>query len=457
MYDLHLAALDILERTGVAVLHGEARNLLSDAGAVVEEQRVRIPSHLVEDAIRSAPKRITVADRSGEKRLFVDMRNVYFSPVVANSRYYDPRNRKIRPFVRRDLPETITVADHLKNMDLQGMGTIVTDLPGRISGRVVFKEILIHSTKPIYFEALNVASLKSCIEMAAVVRGGMDELRKNPYIIHYSEPVSPLNLTEEGVSKILMCADYGIPVIYIPMPMLGQSAPATFAGILAQNIAEVFAGLVIVQLRQRGAAFMFGGIPSMLDMKTALYSYGAAELNLLCAALTEISHYYSLPMFGTAGCSDAKITDEQAAVELSMSILMSALSGANLVHDIGLIGGGLTVSSEAFVLCDEIIQMVDHMLRPIEINMDTLALDLIDQVGPGGSFIETEHTLHHFRQCWYSELFDRGTYNEWEKAGSMTLSDRLNKKVLHILEHYQAEPLLKEMIDELDAIEKSWR
>jgi trimethylamine--corrinoid protein Co-methyltransferase len=149
--------------------------------------------------------------------------------------------------------------------------------------------------------------------------------------------------------------------------------------------------------------------------------------------------------------------DEQAAVELSMSCLMSALSGANLVHDIGLIGGGLIVSTEAFVLCDEIIEMVRHMLIPVDINADTLALDLIDRVGPGGTFLTHEHTMVNFRRCWYSGLFDRGTYDDWKGSGSLKLSDRLNLKVLEILKHHQAKPLPLEIIEELDAIEQSWQ
>ena len=454
--ELHRAALEILERTGVNVFHGEALELLGKAGAVVDGTTVKIPSSLVEESLRSAPKRIVLSDRNGENRLFLEGRNVYFSPVVTNQLYHDPYTRKIRESTRKDLSSSITVADYLSNMDILGMGTIVTDVPGRISGRVVFKEILKHSPKPFYFEALDPESLKACIEMASVVRGGTGSLRKNPYVIHYAEPISPLTLPEESVENLFICADCGVPVIYIPMPMAGQSAPATFAGTLAQNSAESLSGLVITQLKREGTPFLFGGIPSILDMKTGLYSYGAAELNLLVASMAEMSQYYGLPMFGTAGCTDSKTIDEHTAVEFSMSCLMSALSGANLVHDVGLMAGGMMVSPESFVLADEIIEMIRHMLKPIDINSETLALDLIDRVGPGGTFLAEEHTLHHFKECWYSDLFDRGTFDNWVSKGSQPLSDRINQKALEILENHKPEPLPDRTVKKLDDMEKSW-
>ena len=454
--ELHHAALEILERTGVAVNHAEARELLGSSGARIDKSNVRIPSCLVEEAIRSAPKRITIADRNGQRRIFLEGKNVYFGSTVASPNYIDPYTRLVRRFTRSDLEKTIAVSDHLANIRLIGMGTFISDVPIRLSGKVVFKEILKNSTKPIFFEALSLEDLKDCIEMATLVSGGPESLKRDPFIIHYSEQISPLIHTEEGVDKLLLCADCEIPLIYTPMPMLGQSAPATFAGILAQNTAEVLSGLVISQLRRKGAPFIFGGIPSILDMKTTLNSYGAAELDLLCAALTEVSHYYGLPMFGTAGCSDAKVVDEQTAVEVSISCLMSSLSGANLVHDVGLIGGGLTVSLETTVLADEVIEMIKHILRGIDINSETLALDLIDRVGPGGSFIAEDHTYRHFRECWYSDLFDRGTYERWETQGRMRLSDRINRRVIEILEQHESQPLPDKTASELDAMEESW-
>ncbi len=457
IYDLHLAALEILGRTGVAVKNSEARELLGDAGAFIDGERVRFPSFLIEDAIQSAPKRITIADRNGERKVYLEDKKTYFGSVSACPSYLDPYTSKARDFLRKDLPYSIAISDYLPNISLIGMGTVVTDVPIQISGRVVFKEILKNSVKPIFFEALDVQSLRDCIEMASIISGGIERLRQTPFIIHYSEQISPLTHTEEGLGKLLLCADLRIPLIYTPMPMLGQSAPMTFAGILAQNIAEVLSGLVISQLRCKGTPFIFGGIPSILDMRTTLYSFGAAELNLLCAALTEMSHYYGLPMYGTAGCSDSKHMDEQTAVEVGISCLMASLSGANLVHDVGLLGGATIVSPQAIVLANEVIDMIFHILRRIEVNDETLALDLIDRIGPGGTFIAEDHTLAHFRDCWYSDIFDRGTYDQWVRSGSSRLSDRINQKVLKILNEHRPEPLPDKILKELDTMERSWK
>lgn len=458
IYEIHLGALKILEKTGVIVENGEALEMLRGAGAFVEKKnQVRIPSFLIDEAIRSAPERISVYDRNGKRVLFLESTNSYFGSLASSAYYLDPVNRKVRKLERQDVRSIAILSDYLSNISFVAPGGIISDVPAENGAHIAFKEVVTHTTKPTHYHSIEYRQTKEILEMAAIVAGGYDNLRKNPFVLHYAEPISPLKHTDLGLKKLFLNIDYGIPIIYTPMVMAGGTGPATWAGTLAVNIAEVLSGLLIAQLRVKGAPFIFGGMPGILDMATLSYPFGAAEVNLLSAALAEISRYYQLPMFGTAGCGDGKIMDEQNAIEVSMSCLMSELSGANWIHDVGLIGGASIISPDTITMTDEVIEMVKHMVRSIDVNDETLALDIVDKVGPGGNFIGEEHTARHFREAWYPRYFDRGSLRDWEKRGKLTFGERVNQKTKEIMKTHVPESLPDDILKELDQLEKKWR
>ncbi|MHB9094245.1 MAG: trimethylamine methyltransferase family protein, partial [Eubacteriales bacterium] len=195
------------------------------------------------------------------------------------------------------------------------------------------------------------------------------------------------------------------------------------------------------------------GVFTIMDMQSTIFSYGAPEFHLLEAALADIAHYLNLPMFGTCGCSDSKVADEQAGIEAAMSILLMAQAGPNLNHDVGYIEYGSTASLEMLVICDEIIGMARRIVRGIEVNPETLAVDVIDQVGPGGHFLKTAHTRKFFKtETWYPTLIDRKIYANWKSDGSKTLTQRANEKVISILESYQPEQLSPDVKQKLRAV-----
>jgi trimethylamine--corrinoid protein Co-methyltransferase len=235
--------------------------------------------------------------------------------------------------------------------------------------------------------------------------------------------------------------------------MAGGTAPVSLAGTLAIGNAELLSGLVIAQLKRKGTPFIYGGTFTVMDMSTTIFSLGAPELSLLCGALADMAHYYKLPVFGAAGLTDAKVLDQQAGIEASMSCLLSALTGSNLVHDIGHMESGLAASYEMIVMCDEIVSMVKRVMKGVEVNDESLAVDLIDRVGPGGYFVAEEHTLRHFRaEQWRPQFLDRSNYYRWNKDGKLTLGDKLNRKVKKILNEYSPEPLDPELIKEIRRI-----
>jgi trimethylamine--corrinoid protein Co-methyltransferase len=207
------------------------------------------------------------------------------------------------------------------------------------------------------------------------------------------------------------------------------------------SLAEILSSLVIHQLKHRGAPFVFGAGLHHMDMGAAQICYASPEFQLTKSAIAELGRWYGLPTWGYAGCTDAKVMDEQAALEAMLSVLMAKLSGANLVHDVGYIESGLTTSFEMIVLTDELIAMTDHLMKGIEVNDDTLMLDEVDQVGPGGHFLDTEQTLARFRDFWYPGLLDRRRRPEWLAGGATTLGQRLNAKVKEMIKEHQPQPL----------------
>ncbi len=454
---LFLSALQIMEDTGVSVDHDEGFELLTGAGAKVgQDQRVHIPSYLVEDALASAPRRIAIYDRLGEKKMILENRNAYFCSQVDSTYFFDPYDGARRVCVRDDARMGAVLCDALPNIDMISFSAMFEDVPSDIAYLVGHKDTVMNSTKPVMHGMLDFAGLRALGELAAAVRGGWDELAQRPYYVHYAEPLSPLRHTHDGVSKLLFCAEHGIPVIYTPMTAGGSNSPVTAAGNLAALLAESLGGLVMAQLKRRGAPVIIGGVPTILDMSTMLISYGAPEMSLWSAALAELAQYLKLPVLSTAGCTDAVEFDQQAAAESALSCLMAALSGANLIHDVGFAEAANSASLELIVASDEFIGMIRKILEGVQVSPETLALDVIDQVGSDGNYLGEDHTFRHFKETWRPGLLNRGDYEQWQTAGEMLLGEKANHRVKEILETHEPDPISPELVAELDALEEKW-
>ncbi len=240
------------------------------------------------------------------------------------------------------------------------------------------------------------------------------------------------------------------------MTIGGVSAPVTGAGNLVACIAESLIGVVLAQQIRPGAPVLFGGVPTLIDMSSGMVSYGAPEMSLWSAALTEMAHYLKLPVFSTAGCTDAVIFDQQASVESAMSCLMAALSGANLIHDVGFTESSNSASLELIAATDEFIDYVGAMVKGIDVTEETLALEAIDQTGPGGMFLAEDHTIRNFKKNWFPSMMNRKKFDAWAAEGSLSFEEKANQKVRGILEGHQPEPLADDVAAELDKMEQSW-
>lgn len=452
--ELHLATLQILERTGVAFESEEALNLLSDAGADVSNpNRVKIPSYLVERALGTAPRTITVYSRDGEPAMVLDGQSgAHFGALADLQDILDPYTGKKRMCYLEDIAAVVRLCDALPNIKRVFTTLNNQTIPTAIADKVSLLQAILNTTKPIGCQINDVDSLREMIDLCSIVAGGEEQFRKKPFLMGSSEPVSPLIQGKEGLEKSLLCAEKGIPNCVYPMPMAGATTPATLPGAVAISNAEVISQLVVLQLKKPGAPVIIGSIPSIMDMKTTSFAFGAPELSFLLVALTELSHYYRLPIQGAIG-TDADKMGIQATTEITYQILFMSLSGTDLVHNAGLMYGAEIVSPELAVFSDEIIDMVNVMMRGMEINDETLPLDLIERLGPRSTFLSEEHTLKHFRQFWMPRIFDRSFGKE---GGVKDSAELLKRKTIEIMETHQPKPLPEDMVRELKKMEKTW-
>jgi trimethylamine--corrinoid protein Co-methyltransferase len=351
----------------------------------------------------------------------------------------DPVSGKRRICTKKDVGALARFGDALPNIDFVMSFGIANDAPAGGNFVHQYEAMLLNTEKPAIVTGHGRNDMRAMAEMAAAAVGGTGALEKRPPLILYSEPFSPLVHTDMGVAKALVCCELGVPFIYIGSPMMGATGPVSLEGALVQTVAESLSGLVIFQNKKPGAKFIFGGDPSVFDMSFAQYSYGAPELNILNAALADMAHNYRLPFFCIAGASDAKTLDAQAGLEYALSIYGATMNGCNLIHDCGYLESGLTSSFESVLFADEVIGSVKHMMRPLIFDDTTVPLDLMNKIGPGGNFLQEDHTLERFRSTfWFPRFLDRSNYEQWERGGSRELRERLRDRARSIYESHPA-------------------
>ena len=453
--ELHFATLQILERAGVTFECQEAIELLGDAGADVSNpDRVKIPSCMVEQALRTAPKMITLYTREGEPAMVLNgMTGSHFGAKTDLPNFLDPYTRKRRTSYIEDIADMARLIDALPNIEWSYTSGSNPTLPGVIADKVTLLQIILNSSKPVICEIADVSSLREMISLCSMVAGGEEQLRRKPFFGGSSEPVSPLLQGKDAVEKSLLCAEKGIPNVVYSMPMAGATTPVTFASCVVIANAEVLSQLVVIQLKNPGAPVIFGSIPSIMDMRTMIYSYGAPEMSLMTGALTELCHYYKLPMFGTAGAADAEVIGIQAAAEITYQILVTALTGADLIHNAGMMYHATILSPEFEVFVNEIIDMVKVLMGGIKIDEKTIPLDLIERLGPRASYLSESHTFEHFRKFWVPKIFDRSMVR---KEGVKDCEQLLNQRTIEILETHQPKPLPEDLVRELKKVGKTW-
>ena len=447
---LHEASLAILERTGVRMHDADAVERLRRAGAVVDGELVRIPARLVEWALRVVPRSVVLHDRDGRPAIACEGDAVAFGSGSDCLHVLDHRTGARRDPVLADVVDGVTLCDALPNVDFVMSMFLPTDVDTALADRHQLRVMLEHTTKPLVVVTYDVDGMLDAVAMAEVVAGGPDALRAHPNVAFYINVTRALVHNEEALRKLVLLAERALPAIWVPVTSGGTTGPVTTAGNVALNHAGVLAGVVLAQLVREGAPVIvpgFGG--DALDLRTMVDPYAEPDHRGVVPAL---AHHEGLPMFSLAGGSDAKTVDQQAAAEAALTMYADALAGGQLIHDLGYLESGLTGSLAQLVVCDEIAAWIRAAIAPIEVSAETLALDLVEEVGPDGSFLETDHTLAHYRGRWYPALLDRSNHAGWRSRGATTLAERAAARVAELLAGHVPVPLALPVAARLDAI-----
>jgi trimethylamine--corrinoid protein Co-methyltransferase len=450
--ELHQATLEVMRRTGVDVQEPAAIGVFARAGCWVDGRRVRFPAHLVEHAIRVAPSRVMLCDRLGRPAVALQGERAYFGTGSDTPNIVDAFTGERRPVLKQDVANTSRLVDALPHLSFMMCSGIASDVHGAISDIHHFEAMVTNTVKPIAFTAWSLENLKDIIGMAEAVAGGAAALQRSPFCALYTEPISPLTLGPESTQKLMTMAEKGLPTIFTPGLITGANGPVTIAGGVVQGNAEMLAGFVLAQLIREGTPLIYGGGILPIDMRTTLMSYASPEFMMGVCALKDMARHYRLPMFHFAGCSDAKTFDQQASAEGALWVMLAALNGGNLVHDMGYIDNGLTTSYQQLVVMDEVVGMVSRFVGGLEVSDETMAVDVIDRVGPGGHFLTDDHTQRHFRENWFPTLLDRTSYHTWAEKGRLTLGDRAADRARELLETHKPEPLPAGVAERLAAI-----
>lgn len=458
--EIHFTSLDILLNTGIDMRNKKARELLLEAGAWEANGRIRIPEHMVMEAIASAPSRIPMHTRLGQLTMPLEEGKVFFGPGSDCIFTIDVETGERRMGMLNDVEQIARLCDGLDQLDF--IMSMATPSDTHVMDHYLqsFIAMIRGSIKPNVYTANDRRDMEDIYRIACAVAGGEEELRAKPFLLHYAEPISPLLYNDESVDKLLFCAEKGIPVTYPPSPNTGGGGPITLAGAIALGNAETLAGLVLTQLVRKGTPFLYGMNTAALDMRTAIVSYGSPEWAMGMPAWTDLARTYNLPIWGAAGATDSKVVDAQAGVEATVTVMMALLSRCNLIHDVGYIEYGSTSSMEMLVLVDEIISEARYMMGGVAVNELTLAREPIHNAEPGAGFLADMHTLDNWKWAqWPPRLFDRFQYDVWAEKGSQDLAQRANQRARQILAEHEvpslpeeAEAVIAEVLKERESL-----
>lgn len=439
---IHEAGLEILERVGAYIYNDESLELFRKAGARVERDgRVYLSPKLVEWGLSVADKNITLHNRNGEPVMPLEPGKVYFGTGSDCIFVLDHRTGRRREGTIADIEEISRVCDGLRNIDFLMSVTVPSDVSTEEANRRQMLAMMENSTKPIMFVTNDFESSIDITAAAEIAAGGSTDHREKPYACCYINVTDPLRHNEESLRKLLFFAERGVPTTYTPMVIRGVNGPVTRAGATALANAGELVGLVLAQLQSEGAPIIHsGGYGDGFDMGTSVTLYAGPES---FGARSDMAARYGLPIFGLGGASDSKVVDGQAAAEAALSIMSEAMGGVNLIHDVGYLESGMCYSLEQLVICNEIIAYVKRYTEGIVVNDETLALDLIAMQGPQGEYLSTDHTVEHFRDDWFSELFDRNNYDTWKTLGGSDLHVRAMHRLEDLLENHVPQPLEK--------------
>ena len=452
---LHEASLTILETVGVHLPHDEALDLFADAGAEVDRNRqhVTIPADLVAWALEVCGKQFTLygRDRTRTAAFGVGKRN--YNSIAGEAFWVNDRSTERRYARLGDVATAARFGDALPGITIVGAMSDPHDLPPEGRCVVVAAELLKHTTKPITFWFHDRASARFVMDLFSIVAGSSDDAVKYPFAYPFLEPISPLRFAPDGVDLLFETCKAPLPVPVGPMAQVGATGPGTLAGTLAQENAEILAGICLVQLIRAGVPVCYGGIPHAFDMRTTQMIFAGPEQALMAVAMTQLGKFYGLPVYINVGLTDSKVADAQAGLEIGMTLVCGAMAGADVFGHLGISGMDQGSSLSMLALQHEVIGYVERIMAGVAIDDEKLGLDVIRAVADGGSYLSETHTAQHFREeLWFPELLDRNYFEIWTGQGRKDMLDRCIEYKDRLLHDHEPEPMPGDTLREVERL-----
>lgn len=451
---IHRASLSLLVDPGVYSESDMILETFMRAGVKVDRARrlIILSEDIITDALASTPKSFTLHGRDPQRDLLLESGRIYFGMGGASEPFFWDFDLNLpRTPTKADMENCTRLGERLENVDFVMALCSAGDVPKDEIFLHEYDALIRNTTKPVVYSAPGRFFAAKFIQMACAASGGEEAFRRRPWISAFVTPVAPLRVTplDECLYEF---AEFNIPALVRPGPMMGATSPATLASNLAQTNAEALFVIVLSQLIRKGMPVIYGPATPAMDMTTTLCTYGSPDEAVGRAMVAQLGRYYQLPSWNTAA-TEAKLPDAAAAAESMFGMLLNAISGMTLTQTMGTLASGFYGSAEMLVICNEMARMIKYLLRGVQVSEDTLALDVIREVGHEGNFLTHDHTASFFRkELYFPLLFRRLSIDKWEAQGGKSILDEAHQNVKEILNNTGPVPLPNGADEELQRI-----
>lgn len=461
---IHAATMQVYERSGIQVNSERALRAFHAAGADVDFQRhlVKADENWIKDKLKTAPAQITLYGREERHNLELDGFKVYIGTGGTAVNVLDIDTGARRPSTLTDVQMAARLVDALANIHFYVISCLPTELAKNDIDVNRFYAAIRNTGKHVMGGVYSTEGVKNVAKYAAMIAGSREALLKKPFISFITCIMSPLVMDKDYTELMIAAIETGLPLATPTAPMAGSTAPGTLAGTLVQMNAEALSGVLLTQILNPGHPVLYSCVPTTTDLRTGAFCFGSVEMGLMNAACAQLSRFYHLPNYTTAGVTEAKIPDAQSGYESMANIMLAALAGSNYIHDAaGLIESGLSIAFEQYVMDDDIIGMAMRAVKGIEVNDDTLAVAVINEVGPAGNYLANDHTTRHMKpEFFYNKAADRNSRARWEMNGSLDARERARRMAKEMLATHKPlgieNKVEKEILATVPGMQQNW-
>ncbi len=454
---IHQHTLALFEEVGIKVEVKKMRTMLADVGCKVDEKTkiVKFPPHVVEAYLKKAPREFIMCGADPTVQWVINPATRVYGGLGTLINIYDLETGAYRPTTLKDVENHLILLEYLDNIQSNQMDIWPNDIPMQTIHAQTIRSWAKNCRKSFGMGAYGVMATADMMHMTALVMGGKEKIKdKHPFmtIVSIQSPLSTAQIQLEG---LMILAEHGQPALMSPEAMAGTTAPVTLAGLLVQHNTEVLSHIIMAQVVNPGTPVMYGSVSTIAEMRRGTVALGAIETGLISVAATQLAHFYDIPCRAAAGGTESKVLDIQCGIERTQTLLLTAMAGANYITCVGTTESTTAGAHELTMIDNELIGMVERALRGIEVNEDTLAVDVIKHVGPGGNYLMEEHSQKHFRkEHFIPKLCDREKRDIWEKGGQRNMAVRAREEAKKILAKHKPKDIDPGLAKELDAYVK---